>query len=222
MSELICPYYDTELFSKVIIYPIQIENDIHLNLKNNLKKKVEKKCNKYGYITKVYKILDMSEGEIIPENFDASVVFNVKFSCRICLPVISKEIICKVELYNKSLIKAVNGPVICIISNNNINTENFSIDNKGDYLHKTNSLIKVGSLVTVKITGLNFYAGDERILILGMLQDIPSNKEIKDFYNENLDNEKIIDDNMELSSSEDELSSNLDSDVAQNENYDNL
>ena len=58
-----------------------------------MKKKVEKKCNKYGYITKVYKILDMSEGEIIPENFDASVVFNVKFSCRICLPVISKEII---------------------------------------------------------------------------------------------------------------------------------
>ena len=223
MSDITCPYYDTELFSKLILYPIQINNDIYINLKNNLKEKVEKKCNKYGYITKVYKILDMSEGEIIPENFDASVIFNVKFSCRICLPTINKKIICKVDLYNKSLIKAINGPIICIISNNNINTDNFSIDNKGDYIHTSNTPIKTGSHIIVKINGLNFYGGDERILLLGQLDDLPTNEEIIEFYNEDLDdNEKIQENNLELNESEEEVSSDLDSEEAQNENYENL
>ena len=223
MSDITRPYYDTELFSKLMLYPIQIDNDIYINLKNNLKEKVEKKCNKYGYITKVYKILDMSEGEIIPENFDASIVFNVKFSCRICLPTINKKIICKVDLYNKSLIKAVNGPIICIISNNNINTDNFTIDNKGDYVHKSNVVIKTDSYITIKINGLNFYAGDERILILGQLDDLPTKEEISEFYNENLeDNEKILENNLQIEESDDEISSDLDSDEAQNENYENL
>ena len=35
----------------------------------------------------------ISEGEVVPENFDSSIVFNVKFSCRICLPVPETNII---------------------------------------------------------------------------------------------------------------------------------
>ena len=223
MSEIVCPYFDSELFSRVIIYPNQIDNDIYINLKNNLKKKVEKKCNKYGYITKVYKILDLSEGEVIPENFDASITYDVKFSCRICLPTINQIIICKVELFNKSLIKATNGPIICIISNNNINTEKFIMNNDGDYVHKSNAIIKTGTLVSIKINALNFYAGDERILLLGLLDDIPSTSEINECYNnENFDNEKIIDDNITLNESDENIDSDLDSDEAQNENYENL
>lgn len=223
MSEIVCPYFDSELFSRVIIYPNQIDNDIYINLKNNLKKKVEKKCNKYGYITKVYKILDLSEGEVVPENFDASVTYDVKFSCRICLPTINQIIICKVELFNKSLIKATNGPIICIISNNNINSEKFMMDNNGDYIHKSNTIIKTGTLVNIKINALNFYAGDERILLLGFLDDLPSTKEINECYNnENFDNEKIIDDNITLNESDENIDSDLDSDEAQNENYENL
>ena len=45
------------IFYFFLIRPQQINNDIYINLKNNLKKKVEKKCNKYGFITKIYKIL---------------------------------------------------------------------------------------------------------------------------------------------------------------------
>ncbi len=61
MNKLSSPYIDTELYSRILIRPQQINNDIYINLKNNLKKKVEKKCNKYGFITKIYKILDFSE-----------------------------------------------------------------------------------------------------------------------------------------------------------------
>ena len=134
MSNIVSPYADTELFSRILIKPQQINNDIYIHLKNNLKKKMEKKCNKYGYITKIYKILDFSEGEIVPENFDASVIFNIKYSCRICLPVINTKIICKIDLLNKSLIKASNGPIICIIGVNQISSD-FSLTLKNEIIY---------------------------------------------------------------------------------------
>ena len=43
MSELSNPYIDTKLYSKVLIKPLQINNDIYISLKNNLKKKNRKK-----------------------------------------------------------------------------------------------------------------------------------------------------------------------------------
>ena len=79
MTELTIPYYDTELYSKVLIEPLQLNNNLYVELKNNLKFKVENKCNKYGFITKIYKILDFSDGRIITESFNASIVFNINY-----------------------------------------------------------------------------------------------------------------------------------------------
>ena len=222
MAEISTPYLDSELYSRILIRPQQINNDIYINLKNNLKKKVEKKCNKYGFITKIYKILDFSEGEVVPENFDSSIVFNVKFSCRICLPVSDTNIICKVDLLNKSLIKASNGPIVCIIGINYINENNFTLNNKGDILSvNKNEVLKAGDYIIVKIKGTNFFPGDERIVILGGLESLPTDEEVKIYYKENLEIEKIVDDdNNEMDNLSNENTSEI-SDV-QNENYLNL
>ena len=222
MAEISTPYLDSELYSRILIRPQQINNDIYINLKNNLKKKVEKKCNKYGFITKIYKILDFSEGEVVPENFDSSIVFNVKFSCRICLPISDTSIICKVDLLNKSLIKASNGPIVCIIGINYINENNFTLNNKGDILGvNKNEVLKAGDYITVKIKGTNFFPGDERIVILGGLESLPTEEEVKTYYKENLEIEKIVDDdNNEMDNLSNENTSEI-SDV-QNENYLNL
>ena len=226
MAEITSPYFDTELYSRILIHPQQINNDIYINLKNNLKKKVEKKCNKYGFITKVYKIVDYSDGEIIPENFDSSHVFNIKFSCRVCLPVINNLIICKVDLLNKALIKASNGPIVCIVGINYINENNFELNNKGDIVSlNKNKILSTNDYIVVKIRGTNFFPGDERILILGGLEDIASDNEIKDYYNENLDVEDIIDevaDNLEDTESESETESDLNTNEVLNDNYVNL
>tara|TARA_Y200000002_G_C22663365_1_gene656841 strand:- start:934 stop:1602 length:669 start_codon:yes stop_codon:yes gene_type:complete len=222
MTKLSTPYIDTELYSRILIKPQQINNDIYINLKNNLKKKVEKKCNKYGFITKIYKILDFSEGEVVPENFDSSVVFNIKFSCRICLPVTDTNIICKIDLLNKSLIKASNGPIVCIIGINYINKDNFSINNKGDIIdNNTNEVIKANDYIVVNIKGTNFFPGDERIVILGGLQSIPSNEKIESYYKENLEIEKIVEDEP---SDIDNLSNDNSSEISdvENDNYLNL
>lgn len=222
MAEITTPYLDTELYSRVLIRPQQINNDIYINLKNNLKKKMEQKCNKYGFITKVYKILDFSEGEVVPENFDSSIVFNIKFSCRICLPIADTKIICKVDLLNKSLIKASNGPIVCIIGINYINNNFFSLNNKGDIINiKTNQIIKSGDYILVTIKGTNFFPGDERIVILGGLENIPREEDIKEYYKENLDIEQIVEDD---DNDIDNLSDNTNSELTdvENENYLNL
>jgi DNA-directed RNA polymerase subunit E'/Rpb7 len=226
MTELSTPYTDTELYSRILLRPQQINNDIYINLKNNLKKKVEKKCNKYGFITKVYKIVDYSDGEIIPENFDSSHVFNIKFSCRLCIPVINTKIICKIDLLNKALIKASNGPIVCIIGNNYINGDSFTTDNKGDIVvSQTNKILQINDHILITIRGTNFFPGDERIVILGTLEDIVSDKQVKEYYNENMDVEQIIDDtseNEKFNNSELESESNSDSDELLNNNYVNL
>jgi len=194
MTELTIPYYDTELYSKVLIEPLQLNNNLYVELKNNLKFKVENKCNKYGYITKIYKILDYSDGRIITESFNASIVFNIKYSCRLCKPINDTNIICDIELLNKSLIKAVNGPIICIISLNRINQNNFEINNNGDIFYKkTNSQIKIKDKVIINIKGVNFYSNDVRIVTLGHLLDIPSTEDVKKYFNDNLEIENSDD-----------------------------
>ena len=227
MSELSIPYFDTELYSRVLIKPQQINNDIYINLKNNLKNKVEKKCNKYGYVTKIYKIIDFSEGEVVPENYDSSIVYKVKYSCRICLPVVDTNIICKVDLLNKSLVKCSNGPIVCIIGINYINNNNFHINNKGEIIYtKSNQVIKNSDYILVNIRGTNFFADDERIVILGSLEDTANDDDINTYYKENLEGESgenVLDDlNDGLSDTSDYENSDLESDEIKNNNYINL
>ena len=191
-NNVVSPYINTEFHSRISLSPHQMNNEIYIHLKNNLKKKIEKKCNKYGYVTKLYKILDYSDGEIIPENFDSSAIFNIKYSCRVCLPIEKTNIICKVELQNKALIKAINGPIIAIIKLSQLNNSNFSSNNKGEIVYnKNNKIIQINDYIIINVLALNFFAGDERQIILGNLVDIPTEEDIKLYYNENLETEKI-------------------------------
>lgn len=191
-SKLVSPYVNTVFHSRISLLPHQMNNEIYIHLKNNLKKKIEKKCNKYGYVTKLYKILDYSDGEIIPENFDSSGIFNIRYSCRVCLPIEQTNIICRIDLLNKALIKAVNGPIIVIIKMSQLNNDKFTINNKGEIIYnKNNKMISIKDYIIIKVLALNFFSGDERQIILGSLEDIPKKIDIQKYYLENLDIEKI-------------------------------
>ena len=88
-----------------------------------------------------------------------------------------------------------------------------------------NKILSTNDYIIVKIRGTNFFPGDERILILGGLEDIASDNETKDYYNENLDVEEIldeVDDNLEDTESESETESDLNTNEVLNDNYVNL
>ena len=62
--------------------------------------------------------LEHNDEIIEPENHIAAAIFNVKYSAKLCLPVENTYIICKINVINKVLISAENGPIICIIKPN--------------------------------------------------------------------------------------------------------
>tara|TARA_B100001093_G_scaffold204804_1_gene196886 strand:+ start:4551 stop:5216 length:666 start_codon:yes stop_codon:yes gene_type:complete len=193
MTDLSTPYKDTILYSKVCIKPHQLNNDLYLNLKNNLKKNKEKKNNEYGYITKIYKILDFNDGEVIPENFDASVIYNVSFSCRLCKPILNQKIICKIEFINKLFIKSINGPIISVtlVKSEDISNK-FNINNLNEILYKsTNKKLNPNDYVTIIVKGIKFESKEQKIIITSHLDDIPNEDEIKEYFNEKFDSEKI-------------------------------
>ena len=53
MDKLVSPYIDTEQYSRVSLQSYQMNSDININLKFNLKKKLENRCNKDGYVAVV-------------------------------------------------------------------------------------------------------------------------------------------------------------------------
>ena len=71
---------------------------------------------------------------------------------------------------------------------NQLNTENFSTNNKGDIIYnKNNHVLEVGDHIVINILALNFLAGDERQIVLGNLIDMPSKSDIDTYYKENLE-----------------------------------
>ena len=64
MPQLVNPYKDVEQHTVVSLEPYQMNSDIAINTKINLKNKVENKCNKYGfdYCYQIVELVSMVDG----------------------------------------------------------------------------------------------------------------------------------------------------------------
>ena len=133
------PYFNTYLYSTILLRSNQMNNEIYKNLKNNLEKKYLNKCyDSYGYISKIYLIETYKCTGIPPEDPTCSAVFNIKFSCKLCRPLINTNIIATVSDINKEIINLTFGPLIILLNvnlenktnNPTINMNNFIFDEK--------------------------------------------------------------------------------------------
>jgi len=85
---------------------------------------------------------------------------------------------------NKVLISGENGPIKTIITNEKINKDKFFIDNNRNIRIKNNSEVLVpGKYIRVLILSYSFNEYSKNILVIGYLQDIADEDEIK-FFNE--------------------------------------
>jgi len=180
-TELKSPYFNFELSTNVLLEPRQLNNNLYINLKENLKQKVENKCVKYGYICNIYKINEYSDGISEPENFTGNIKYFIKYIARLCNPIENTSIICKIDNINKILIKAVNGPIIMIIKKNDINNNVFKINNKGDIKHK-GDILKVNDHIVVNVIAKKLNYNDTRICSIGFLDRIPTQIEIDKYF----------------------------------------
>ena len=183
MNDLTLPYYDLEQTSRVTLYPQQMNGDILLKLKLNLKDKVEKKCNKYGYIDKVYKISSFEDGLMSGENLSGSAIYEVIYQCKIYMPMQNTSIVSEAILVNPELIVCINGPIKIFIPRENINSKVFDITR--EFLHhKTKKTLQLNQKVIVRIKSKRLNQGDKNIKCIGYLEELASDKEVSKYYEE--------------------------------------
>jgi DNA-directed RNA polymerase subunit E'/Rpb7 len=180
----------TTLVSPVMLLPNQMDNKMYIHLKSNLKNKLEGKCYKnYGFINKIFTIDETSDGIIEAEDPTCSAKIIVKFTCSLCLPIVNKEIICKIDRINKALIMAINGPIKTIITVDKINKEHFFPDPNRNIRIKGNSDVLVPNMyIRIIVLSKSFSDHDRNIIVIGYLQDMASKNEIEQYLEQNTEN----------------------------------
>ena len=185
-------YINTELTENITLHPSQLNNEIYINLKNKLIDDYENKClRNYGYITKIYEITEYKNAIIHTNNPLCSATFKLKYTCRLCVPLKNKIVVCEVDSMNKHIITLKNGPLKVIVTLNRINTDNFLKDNNNNlvYLDKNKNNIKLseGSFVKIIIISILFNHGDSSIKSIGFLDSVANEDEIKNYWTSQFD-----------------------------------
>ncbi len=168
------PYFITNISAKVDIAPnLLVSQNIYHIIKNRAKELYEKKCNPYGYIDIIYKIVDYKNGHIVSENFDGNVIFNITYTAKICYPKINSVIEARITNINKVIILAENGPITVTIAKQNINKSNFKLNPDGSLVIKdTDEIVTVNHKIKVKVIASDFHNFDNNIFIYGYLENI--------------------------------------------------
>ncbi len=187
---LVSPYKNTTQFTKVQIKPHMMNSDIQNIMKLVLRKKVEKRCNKNGFVDEVHRIEEYKEEDLRPENLSGCANFYISYHCRLCIPIENSIIIAQVKAINQELILAVNGPIMIFIPKDNINSQNWDISDK--FLNtKTNQNLKLNNYIKVEVVNKRINQNDHQIKVIGRLDDFASEKEVNDYFGSIITKEEI-------------------------------
>ena len=181
MSKIVSPYRNIKQHTRISLEPYHMNSDIRNNMKLVLKKKVEKKCNKNGFIDEVFKILEFNDGIMIPENLNGSAIYNITYHCRICIPIENTTIIGNIKMVNPDLIVAINGPLFIFVPKNYVDTNIWDIPE--NFTHKKNSKkLGVSNYVKIQIVDKRINQGDSQIKVMGKLLDFATDDEVEKYY----------------------------------------
>jgi DNA-directed RNA polymerase subunit E'/Rpb7 len=181
MSKIVSPYKNIKQHTRISLEPYHMNSDIRNNMKLILKKKVEKKCNKNGFIDEVFKILEFSDGLLIPENLNSAAIYNIAYHCRICIPIENTIILAYIKLISTDLIVAINGPLFIFIPKNYVDNNIWDIPD--GYMHKkSNKKLQVGNYVKIQIMDKRINQNDSQIKIMGKLLDFSTDEEVEKYY----------------------------------------
>lgn len=196
---LVSPYKNITQYSKIQVKPNQMNSDIKNIVKMTLRKKVEKKCNKNGFIDEVYRIEESEAMDMEPENLSGCCNFKVSFHCRICIPVENTQLVVQIKNLNQVLILAVNGPIMIFIPKENIDLDVWDIYDH--FLHKkSKEVLKVNSFVKVEVIKARINQLDYQIKVIGKLLDFATEDEVNNYYGNVVEDDampKIGDDSKE-------------------------
>ena len=228
---LVSPYKDITQYSKIQVKPNQMNSDIMNIIKMTLRKKVEKKCNKNGFIDEVYNIEESEAMDMEPENLSGCCNFRVTFNCRICIPVENTQLVVQIKNLNQVLILAMNGPIMIFIPKENIDGNVWDVYDHFQH-RKTKEVLKVNSFVKIEVMKARINQLDYQIKVIGRLLDFATEEEVNNYFgnvvelNEIQDKDEVADkqsnedQNISEMINQDEIEEDSDSDVSQQGGFD--
>ncbi len=179
--QVVSPYRNIKQYTRVSIEPYYMNSDIKNNIKTVLKKKVEKKCNKNGFIDEVYRILEFSDGFMPAENLNGNAIINITYHCKICIPIENTIIIGNIKVINNELVVAINGPIMIFIPKEQVDSNIWEVLDK--YINKkTKDKLSVGNYVKIQIIEKRINQNDSQIKVIGKLLDIATDDEVAKYF----------------------------------------
>jgi DNA-directed RNA polymerase subunit E'/Rpb7 len=179
--KLTSPYRNIKQHTRISIEPYQLNSDIKNNMKIVLKKKVEKKCNKAGFVDEVYRIIEYSDGIMPLENLNGNIIYNITYHCKICIPIENTIIIGNIRVINQELVIAINGPIMIFIPKENIDTNIWDISE--GYLNKlSKNKLLAGDYVKIQIIDKRINQNDSQIKTIGKLLDYATPEEVNTYF----------------------------------------
>ena len=187
------PYRLINQKTRISIEPFHMNSDIENNMKNILKEKVEKKCNEYGYVDTVYRIIKYSECIMPPENLNGCAISFVTYHCKLCIPIENTIIIGIIKVISQELIVATNGPLMIFIPKENVDTNIWDIPE--NYVNKkTKKRLLIDDYIKIQIMAKRINQNDIQIKIIGYLINFASQEEVDTYYGSQISTNKITDD----------------------------
>jgi DNA-directed RNA polymerase subunit E'/Rpb7 len=177
MNKQIGPYFKTTLEADVPLWPYQMQNNAKDHLKTNLKKNyIGKTFENYGYISEIYTIDEnFKGGKIRAEDTSSSSVYRLKFTCKICNPLVGSYVIGTITGISSKIISAMNGPIFILIDE--VNDQNIVFTKNAFYQKKPNGeiinkIIDKGTHIIVRIKSKKIDRKAEKIIALAMLENV--------------------------------------------------
>jgi DNA-directed RNA polymerase subunit E'/Rpb7 len=183
-------FVDLTLHDIIPAEPWQLNNELYLHLKQNLKNKVEKRCIDAGYICRISDIVDYKDGYMLAEDFSGNVMFKIKYNAKACIVVPNIQIICKINQMVKGIIVANNGPVVVLIKYIDINTNVFKIGNTGNVVHvKSNKQLAQDVYIKITVKSKKSYNGESQLGVIGYIEDLATDEQINEYMYKEYDDD---------------------------------
>ena len=191
--EISVPYKNIKQYTRITISPKELNSDIKNNIKSLLKNNLENICNKNGFITKIYRIIDYSDGLLIPETLNGNIMYNITYLCNICIPIDNTNIIAQVKIINQELIIAINGPIMIFIPKENVDINVWNITD--GYINKKNKKkLAPFDYILIEILDKRININEKQIKAIGKLLDYVTEEQVNKYYKiETLEENNFID-----------------------------
>jgi len=153
-------YRNVLLEDYIYLKPADLNNKIDDIIMQKLRRKVEGKCIKVGYVVpNSIKILTRSLGIINNTNFDGITMYKIKYSVDICNPAIGQIIQCTIFNIDKS-------QVICYVNTPETSPLEVFLFKHHHTGNTEFAGLKIGDLVSVRIGGSKWEYHDKQIITI--------------------------------------------------------